>query len=183
MSIIDEIQPDLEKAIKFLNDEYNSLHTGRASASLVEDITVDAYGAKTPLKGLANISIPDSKTINLQAWDKSVLTDIEKAIRESGLNLSPVNTGELIRIIIPELTEERRKSFVKVAREKAEEAKISIRNKRHEALEATRKAKTSGEISEDDVDIVEKNLQKKIEEYNSRVEEILAKKEKDLLET
>lgn len=176
-----DIEQDLAKTIKFLEDELASLHTGRASSSLVEDISVEAYGTETPLKGLANISTPDPKTINLQPWDKSALSSIEKAIRESNLNLSAVNTGELIRVTLPELTQERRQEFVKIAREKAEEARVSIRNHRHEMLEKIKRAKGEKEISEDEAEAKEKDLQKKIDEYNKKVDEILSRKEKGLL--
>lgn len=182
MNFLENIDQELDKVIKFLENEYTSLHTGRASTGLVEDIDIEAYGTKTPLKGMASISILDSKTINVQPWDKSVLSFVEKGVRESGLNLSLVNTGELVRVIIPELTAERRAEFVKIAKDKAEEAKVSVRNQRHETIEKIKKAKTSGEISEDEAEMQEKELQKKIDIYNKKLEEVFANKEKDLLE-
>ena len=182
MNFLENIDVELERAIKFLEDEYSSLHTGRANTALVEDIQVESYGSKDPLKSVASISITEPRLINIQPWDKSVLAEIEKAVRESGLNLSPVNTGELVRVTLPELTEERRKQFVKVAKDKAEEAKVSIRGKRHDILDKIKKAKSSGELSEDIASSQEKGLQNKIDEYNKKIEDISARKEKDLLE-
>lgn len=182
MNFLEGIDQELDRVIKFLENEYTSLHTGRASTGLIEDIDVEAYGAKTPLKGMANISVLDSKTINVQPWDKGVLSFIEKGVRESGLNLSIVNTGELVRVIIPELTADRRTEFVRIAKEKAEEARVSVRNQRHETIEKIKKAKTNGEISEDEAVGQEKELQKKVEIYNKKIDEVFANKEKDLLE-
>lgn len=182
MNFLENLDAELEKVINFLEDEYSSLHTGRASSSLVEDIQVDSYGSKMPIKSVASISVPEPKLINIQPWDKSVLSEIEKGIRESGLNLSPVNTGEIVRVTLPELTEERRKEFVKVAKEKAEEARVSVRNQRHEVLDKIKKAKSSSELSEDLASSQEKGLQNKIDEYNKKIDNIYSKKEKDLLE-
>lgn len=182
MNYLENIDSELEKVIKFLENEYTSLHTGRASTGLIEDIDIEAYGAKTPLKGMANISVLDSKTINVQPWDKGVLSFIEKGVRESGLNLSIVNTGELVRVIIPELTADRRTEFVRIAKEKAEEARVSVRNQRHETIEKIKKAKTNREISEDEASSQEKELQKKVEIYNKKIDEVFLNKEKDLLE-
>jgi len=182
MNFLEGIDQELDRVIKFLENEYTSLHTGRASTGLIEDIDVEAYGAKTPLKGIANISVLDSKTINVQPWDKGVISFIEKGVRESGLNLSVVNTGELVRVIIPELTAERRTEFVRIAKDKAEEARVSVRNQRHETIEKIKKAKTNGEMSEDEVSSQEKELQKKVEIYNKKIDEVFLSKEKDLLE-
>lgn len=182
MNFLENIDTELEKAIRFLEEEYSSLHTGRASSSLVEDIQVESYGSKVPLKTIASISVPEPRLINVQPWDKSVLSEIEKRVRESGLNLSPVNNGEMVRITLPELTEERRKEFVKVAKNKAEEAKVSIRNQRRDVLDKIKKAKSSGELSEDIAASQEKGLQSKVDEYNKKIEDISARKEKDLLE-
>lgn len=181
MENLNNTKQALDKAVKFLEEEYTALHTGRANPSLIEDIMVESYGAKTPLKGVASISVTDSKTINVQPWDKAVLAEIEKAVRESGLNISAVNTGEVVRVTLPALTEERRKEFVKIAKDKAEEAKVSIRNHRHEVLASIKKAKNGSEISEDEAGRKEKELQVKVDEYNKKIDNIFVNKEKDLL--
>jgi ribosome recycling factor len=179
--LIKETEPKFQKAIAILEEELATLHTGRASASLVEDIMVDVYGTKNPIKAVASISIPEPRSILIQAWDKSNLSQIETAIRESDLKLNPINAGENIRINLPELTEDRRKEFVKIAKEKAESAKVSVRNVRGEAWNRIKKAKADGNISEDDMYYGEEQLQKVVDKYNNKIEEALSKKEKDLL--
>ncbi|RJO61487.1 ribosome recycling factor [candidate division WS5 bacterium] len=176
-----ESEPKFQKALEILEEEMATIHTGRASASMVEDIMVDVYGSKNPLKSVASISIPEPRSILIQAWDKSNLSQIETAIRDSDLNVNPVNTGENIRINLPELTEERRKDFAKIAKEKAENARVSIRNIRSDAWNKIKKAKADGDISEDDMYYGEEQLQKVVDKYNKQIDEILANKEKDLL--
>lgn len=179
--LIKETEPKFRKTIEILEEELATLHTGRASASLVEDIMVDVYGTKNPIKAVASISIPEPRSILIQAWDKSNLSQIEVAIRESGLKLNPINAGENIRINLPELTEDRRKEFVRIAKEKTESARVSIRNVRGEAWNKIKKAKTDGDISEDDMYYGEEQLQKVVDKYNNKIEEVLSKKEKELL--
>lgn len=179
--LVKETEPKFKKALEMLEEELATIHTGRASVSLVDSIMVDVYGTKSPIKAVANISIPDPKSILIQPWDKSNISQIEAAIRESDLNLNPTNTGENIRINLPELTEDRRKEFVKMAKEKAENVRVSIRNVRGEAWNTIKKAKTDGKISEDDMYYGEEQLQKVVDRYNAQVEEMLVKKEKDLL--
>jgi ribosome recycling factor len=180
--ILKELTPKLEKAIEFLHDELASIHTGRASVSLVDTITVDAYGSKQLLKQVASITIPEPRQILIQPWDRSLVGQIESAIRASDLGFGPVNTGDAIRINIPELTEERRKEFVKVAKERAEEAKISVRNARSEAWNAVKKEKNDGEIGEDEMYRGEERIQTEVDKTNKKIEEILAQKEKELME-
>lgn len=179
---IQKLEPELKRAIDYLKNELKSIHIGRASVSLVSDIFVESYGAKAPLKQLANISAPDPKSIVVQPWDKSILNNIEKTIRESDLDLNPVNTGELVRINIPSLTEERRKDFIKLVRDKAEEAKVSIRNNRHDIWSEVKNAKSKGEISEDDFYRQEQEIQKIVNNCNKEIDEIMKKKEKELME-
>jgi len=179
--IIKETEPKFKKAVEILEEDMAAIHTGRASSSLIDGLLVDVYGAKTPIKAIANISIPEPRSILIQPWDRSNIQQIESAIRESDLNLNPVNTGENIRINLPELTEERRKEFVKIAKEKAESARVSIRNVRGEAWNAIKKAKADGKISEDDMYYGEEQLQKTVDRYNKDIEEILSKKESELL--
>lgn len=179
--VIKETEPKFEKTIEILQEEMATIHTGRASVSLVDSILVDVYGTKNPIKAIANISVPEARSILIQPWDKSNLSQIEAAIRESDLRLNPVNAGENIRINLPELTEERRKEFVRIAKEKAESAKIAVRNIRGEAINTIKKAKTDSKISEDEMYYGEEQLQKVVDKYNKEIEEFLAAKEKELL--
>ncbi len=178
---IKEAEPKFQKTLEIMEEEMASIHTGRASVSMVDDIMVDVYGAKNPLKAVATITIPEPRSILIQPWDRSNMQRIESAIRDSDMKLNPVNTGENIRINLPELTEERRKEFVKIAKEKAESAKISVRNIRADVLNAIKKAKTDGKIGEDDMYYGEEQLQKVVDKHNAQIEEVLEKKESDLL--
>jgi ribosome recycling factor len=179
---INELSPKLDKSIEFLESELANIHTGRATVSLVDDILVDAYGTKQALKQVANITIPEARQIAIQPWDKGIVNQIEAALRDSELGFNPINTGDLIRINLPELTEERRREFVKIAKEKAEESRVSIRTARGEVWNAIKKAKNDSEISEDDMYHGEADIQKITDNYNKKVEEILGRKEKELLE-
>ena len=172
---------DFEKAISFLKKEFAGLQTGRASAALVEDILVDSYGQMTPIKHVANISV-NGQDILIDPWDKGQLTSIEKAIREkSDLGLNPNNTGAAICITVPPLTEERRKEIVKIVHQKAEHAKVSIRQARHTALDALKKEEKEGEISEDEWHRLEKELQKAVDDANAHVEEMTKHKEEEVM--
>ncbi|MDD5693290.1 MAG: ribosome recycling factor [Patescibacteria group bacterium] len=180
--IIKELSPRLAKAIEFFESELANIHTGRASANMVDSIMVEAYGTKQAIKQVANIMIPEPRQILIQPWDKTITGQIENAIRNSNLGFSPVNTGDAVRVTIPELTEERRKDFIKLAREKTEEARVSIRNSRSEAWSAVKKAKNDGEIGEDEMYRGEHVIQTEIDTYNKQVEELSDKKEKELME-
>jgi len=181
-SLIKELPAKLDKSVDFFESELSNIHTGRASVSMVEDITVDAYGSKQALKQVANITIPEARQIMIQPWDKGIVNQIESAIRDSDQGFNPVNTGDVVRINIPELTEDRRKSYVKMAKEKAEEARVSIRNARAEVWNTIKKLKADSEISEDDMYHGESEIQKIVDNYNKKIEEVLEKKEKELLE-
>jgi ribosome recycling factor len=180
--IVKELPAKLDKSIEFLVSELSNIHTGRASVSMVDDILVNAYGSKQQLKQVANITIPEARQILIQPWDKGVVGQIESAIRDSDMGFNPVNTGDVIRINIPELTQDRRRDYVKIAKEKAEEARVGIRNTRAEAWNTVKKAKADSEISEDDMYHGEAEIQKLVDNYNSKVEEVLSHKEKELLE-
>lgn len=177
-----ELEPKLEKAVNYLVDELASIHTGRASTSLVDNIMVDAYGMKQEIKQIASITIPEARQIAIQPWDRTVVAAIEKAIRESDLGFNPVNTGDMIRINIPELTQERRQEFVKVAKEKAEEARIAVRNNRQDSINAIKRAKNDSQISEDEMHRGESEVQKLVDRFNKKIEEILNSKERELTE-
>src|SRR4030042_5467603 len=140
----------MKKAIAVLHSEFNTLRTGRASAALFESIKVDYYGQKTPLNQVATISIPEARLVVIQPWDKSVLTEIEKAIQKSELSINPNNDGKVIRISIPPLTEERRKELVKLAKNKAEQCRVTIRNVRRDANEEYKELQKASTISEEE---------------------------------
>lgn len=183
--MIDEMirnnQPQMEKALEFFQEELGKLRTGRASAALVENISVDYYGAKSPLKQIASITVPEARTIAITPWDRDSLVNIEKAIRDSQLNLNPMNDGQLIRINIPELNEERRKELVKLLNQNAENARIAVRKVRESVWEEIQENEKSGKISEDDKFSGKDKLQKLVDEYNAKIEEIREKKEKEIM--
>jgi len=179
--IIKRNEPQFEKAIEFMKEELGKLRTGRASASLVENLQVDYYGAKSPLKQMASITVPEARSIAITPWDRDSLVNIEKAIRDSQLNLNPINDGQLIRINIPELNEERRKELVKVLNQNAENARIAVRKIRESAWEEIQEDEKAGKISEDDKFSGKEKLQKVVDEYNSKIEEIREKKETEIM--
>jgi ribosome recycling factor len=175
-----EVKDHMQKTIEATQRSFNTIRTGRANAALLDRITVDYYGSETPLKSLANISTPDATTITIQPYDKSSMTQIEKAISMSDLGLTPNNDGQVIRLNIPPLTAERRKELVKLAGKLAEEGKVALRNIRRDAIEAIRKQEKSHEISEDESKDLQDQIQKTTAQFTAKVEELLAAKEKDI---
>jgi len=180
LAISDAVK-EFEKAVEHLKSEFGQLQVGRASASLVDNIPVDVYGVRQPVKAIANISVPDARTIQIQPWDKSNLMPIEKAIVGIGTGLNPVNDGVLIRISIPPLTEERRLDLVKHVKKLLEDAKISIRTARQEAHNVYKKLKADSEITEDDLRDADKDLQKKVDKFNAQLDEVAVAKENDVM--
>jgi len=184
--MIDEIFEDLKermgKSIDTLKREYSRLRTGRASASLLDGIRVSYYDTPTPLNQMSSIAVPEPRLIVVQPWDKTALGDIEKAILKSELGLTPMNDGKVIRITIPPLTEERRKDLVKVARKMAEDNKIAIRNIRRDANDMLKDLKNEKDISEDQLYRSQEEVQQITDEFISKVDEICAAKEKEILE-
>jgi ribosome recycling factor len=172
----------MKKSIRALEDEFQTIRTGRASSAVFEKIKVDYYGNPTPLNQVATISIPEARLVVIQPWDKSVISEIEKAIQKSELSLNPMNDGKVIRINIPPLTEERRKEFVKVAKNAAEQARVAIRNIRRDANDDVKKSQKSGDISEDDEKRLEDSIQKLTDKYVEEVNNLLEEKEKEILE-
>jgi ribosome recycling factor len=179
--IIEKKRPEIEKSLEHFKEELNQVRTGRASAALVENLLVDYYGAKSPLKQVASITVPEPRTITIAPWDKDNLVNIEKAIRESQLNLNPNNDGQVIRINIPALTEDRRKELIKVLNQKAENARIAIRKHREDAWEEIQRMEKEGKIGEDDKFSGKDKLQMLVDEYNAKIEEIRTKKEQDVM--
>jgi ribosome recycling factor len=172
---------DFEKVMEHFKIEIGKIRTGRANPSIVEDLMVDYYGVRTPLKQIASINTPEPRTITIQPWDRGALVSIESAIRESELNLNPNNDGILIRINIPQLTEERRREMVKILNQKAEECRIGIRGVREDTWKEIQDREKNGEISEDDKFKAKEDLQEVVDEYNKKVEEIREKKEKEMM--
>ena len=172
----------MTKSLAALQDDFNTIRTGRASASLFDKIQVDYYGQKTPLNQAATISIPEARLVVIQPWDKSLLNEIEKAIQMSELSVNPNNDGKVIRINIPPLTEERRKEYVKVAKNMAEQSRVAIRNIRREANDDLKKQQKSGDISEDDEKRMTEEIQKLTDTYIEKINDLLDKKETEILE-
>jgi ribosome recycling factor len=179
--IIDNKKIDFEDAIEHLNVEMGKIRTGRANPVLVEGLVVDYYGTKTPLKQIASINAPEARLLVIQPWDKGALVYIESALRESDLGFNPNNDGQVIRINIPALTEERRKELVKALNQRSEDAKISIRNIREESWKEIQEAEKEGKMSEDDKFSGKDYLQKIVDEYNEKIEEIREKKEREIM--
>lgn len=179
--IINSIKPYLDKTVDFLKSELNKLRVGRASSVMVEDIKIECYGQKMPLKQLASISTPQPRLITIQPWDRSILENIEKEISKSSLGLAPIVDGGVIRINIPLLSEERRKELIKILNEKTEEARISVRHHREEAWKKIQELERAGEIREDDKFRGKDELQKVIDDYNNKIEEIEKKKEEEIM--
>lgn len=175
--IILETTEKMDKTIENLEKRFATVRAGRANPSSLDGINVDYYGAMTPLKQLATISVPEARQLLIKPFDKGALNNIEKAILASNLGYTPGNDGETIRIVIPELTEERRKELAKQVKAIAEDAKVSVRNNRREALEELKKA----ELPEDEEKGMEKDIQDLVNEYNKKIENILKEKEQDLL--
>lgn len=172
----------MEKSFESLKGDFSGLRAGRAHASLLDGIMVEAYGSPTPLSQVGTVSVPDARTLSVSVWDKGIAKAVEKAIRESDLGLNPVSDGQLIRIPIPPLSEERRKELVKVAGKYSEQAKVAVRNVRRDALDGVKKLKKDNAISEDDEKKYENEIQKLTDETIKRIDEELARKEKDILQ-
>ena len=175
--ILLETEESMEKTIENLKDRLTNIRAGRANPSMLDTVKVDYYGAETPLNQLANISVPEARKLQVKPYDKSCLSDIEKAIYEADLGLTPNNTGDMIFISIPELTEDRRKELVKQAKSMAEEAKVALRNIRQDANSDIKKL----ELNEDEEKRSLEEVQELINKYNKKVDEILENKEKELM--
>lgn len=184
--MINDIKKDAEdrmrKSVEVLGQNFNKIRTGRAHPSLLDGLMVSYYGNPTPLSQVANINVLDARTLSLSPWEKNMVPEIEKAIMKSDLGLNPVTTGELIRVPMPALTEESRKGYIKQARNEAENARISVRNIRRDALSHLKDLQKEKEISEDDERRAQDDVQKLTDKYVAEVDKSLAVKEKDLME-
>ncbi|MEH7353116.1 ribosome recycling factor [Neobacillus drentensis] len=180
--VISSTKDRMTKAIQSYTRELASIRAGRASASLLDRITVDYYGAATPVNQMAGITTPEARLLVIQPYDKSILSEIERAILKSDLGLNPTNDGQVIRIAIPQLTEERRKELVKVVKKESEEAKVALRNIRRDANDSLKKLEKNGEITEDALRGYSDDVQKLTDEFIQKIDQITKDKEKEILE-
>ena len=171
----------MEKALDHLADEFGAVRAGRANAKVLDRISVEYYGSETPLAGVATISSPDARTLVVQPWDTSLLKEIQKAIQASDLGINPQNDGKVIRLVFPQLTEERRKELTKQVKKYAEDAKVAMRNIRRDGMDYIKKLKKNSEITEDEQKKAEKDLQDMLDKNIKKVDEVTAAKEKELM--
>ena len=172
----------MDKALEHLDEEFASVRAGRANARVLDRIVVEYYGVDTPIGQVGTISSPDARTLVIQPWDGSLLKKIEKAIQTSDLGINPQNDGRVIRLVFPQLTEERRKELVKQVKKYGEDGKVAVRNIRRDAMDYIKKLKKDSEITEDDQKKAEKDLQELTDKYIKKVDEVCAVKEKELME-
>lgn len=177
------LSDDFKKPLQFLQEELATLRTGRATPALVEHIRVEAYNTKMPLKEVASITVPEPQSLVIQPWDKTLLAPIEKSIQESSLGIQPINDGQLIRLVMPQLTEERRKQLQKVVHQKAEEAKIALRGIREKEMKTLKAQEHDKLLSEDELKLEQKKLQEQVDMANKEVESIAQAKEHEVLTT
>ena len=181
MSKNPELAAKMDKTIEALKNQFNSVRAGRANASVLDRISVEYYGAETPIGQVATIASPDARTLTISPWDSTLLKAIEKAIQASDLGINPQNDGKLIRLTFPQLTEERRKDLTKQVKKYGEDAKVAIRNIRRDAVDAAKKTQKKGEITEDDLKDQEKTIQDMTDKYIKTIDEQVAAKEKELM--
>ena len=182
MSDYIEFESKMKKTAEVLKTQLASVRAGRANAAVLDQITVDYYGVPTPIQQVASVSVPDPRSLLIQPWDASVLKGIEKAILASELGINPQNDGRVIRLVFPQLTEERRKELAKQVKKYGEEAKVAVRNIRRDAIDKFKKQQKASEITEDDYKNIEKDIQKLTDDYIKEVDVITDKKEKELFE-
>lgn len=178
---INETKRRMDGALKVLHTEFGGLRTGRASTSLLDPVMVEAYGNQMPISQVGTIGAPEARLLTVQVWDKTMVNAVEKAIMSAGLGLNPMSEGQLIRVPLPDLTEERRKELVKVAGKYSEQAKISVRNVRRDGMESLKKMEKDGDISQDEQKRFSDQIQAATDEFVGKIDEALANKEKDIL--
>jgi ribosome recycling factor len=181
LDIIEQKQTEFQKAIDHLKSEMATLRTGRASSALVEYLNVEYYGAQTPLIQIAQISVPEPRVIAIQPYDKSALKDIEKAIQQSNIGITPINDGNFVRLNIPAMTEERRKELVKVVGQMSEKARVAVRNVREEVWKEIQKMEEDGKITEDDKISGKQELQEVVDKFNEEIKKLADAKEKEVM--
>ncbi|MCK9415646.1 MAG: ribosome recycling factor [Candidatus Dojkabacteria bacterium] len=176
----DKFQKDLDKCVDALQEDLSSIRTGRPTPELVEDILVDAYGTQGTIKSYANITVSDAKSIVISPWDKSIIGNVSKALSDSDKSFSAVVEGDHVRVILPDLTEERRKEYVKIMKDRVEDARVAVRNVRQQYMQEVDKLENEG-MSEDDAKRLRETLEKFVKEYNEMIESIRDEKEKSLM--
>ena len=179
--IQNKLQQQMDKTIEALKYEFSTIRAGRANAQMLDKIRVDYYGTPTPINQVGSISVPEPRTLMINPWDKSAMKEIEKAIRNSDLGFNPTNDGDVIRISVPALTEERRKELCKQAKKAAEEFKVRLRNERRDANDKLKKLEKDGEMTEDELKKAQDNVQKMTDEYVKEIDTLLDAKEKDIM--
>jgi len=182
MSELREYEDKMKRTLDFLAQQFATVRAGRANAGVLDQIQVSYYGSPTPIQQVASVSSPDPRTLLIQPWDGSVLRDIERAILASELGINPQNDGKVIRLVFPQLTEERRKELAKQVKKYGEDAKVAVRNIRRDAMDKFKKQQKASEITEDDYKGLEKDMQKLTDDYVKKVDDMTDKKEKELFE-
>jgi ribosome recycling factor len=172
----------MDKSVEATHEHFNSVRTGRASAALLDRIQIDYYGTPTPLKNIATINVPEPRLLTIQPFDPSAMKQIERAIQESDLGLTPSNDGKIIRLPMPQLTEERRKEFVKVARHMAEEGRVAVRNVRRDVMRHLEELVKNGDVGDDEERAAETRVQKLTDEHVAKIDDLLKRKEADIME-
>ncbi len=178
---INELRRRMDGALKSLHSEFSGLRTGRANASLLDNVQVDAYGAMMPLNQVSTVSIPESRLISVQVWDKGLVKNVEKAINSAGLGVNASTDGQLVRVPIPELSQERRQELSKIAGKYAESARVAVRNVRRDGMDSLKKAEKDGDISKDEHTKQSEAIQKLTDEFVKKVDDAVAVKEKEIL--
>lgn len=179
---IDDLKRRMDGAIEALHREFAGLRTGRASTGLLEPIMVEAYGASTPLNQVGSISVPEPRMVSVQVWDKSLVGAVERAIRDSGLGLNPVTDGQLVRIPIPPLSEERRIELTKIASKYAEQGRVAVRNVRRDGMETLKQMEKDGDLSQDEHHLWSDEIQSQTDKHVTKIDEALAQKEEEILQ-
>lgn len=179
---LNDLKTRMQKTIASLKDELGGLRTGRASASLLEPVTVDAYGSRMPLNQVATVTVPEPRMLSVQVWDRGMANAVEKAIRDSGLGLNPMGEGQIIRVPLPELNEQRRKELAKVAHTYAEQARVAVRHIRRDGMDALKKAEKDGDMSQDDAKKQSDLVQKATDDAVAEIDTMVAQKEQEIMQ-
>ncbi len=179
--LLSEAEGNMKKSVEVVKKEMATLRAGRATPALLDKVTVDYYGTPTPLNQLATVSAPEPRLLVVQPWDKNVMADVERAILKSDLGITPTNDGNVIRLAIPQLTEERRAELVKVVRKKAEEGRVAVRNIRRDVNDKLKAQQKNGEISEDDLRRLQDDVQKLTDKHVKEIDDLVAAKEKEIM--
>ena len=177
-----EADQKMSKAVEVAKDDFATIRTGRAHPAMFSKLTADYYGTPTPIQQLASFTNPEPRVVTINAYDRQALAAIERAIRDSDLGVNPTNNGDMLRVVMPELTEERRREYIKLARTKAEDAKVAVRNVRRHAKQHLERALREGDVSEDEVSVAEKRLDAMTKQHVDLIDDVLKHKESELLE-